>query len=240
MSFNANDSPITGGGKKRTPDLEPGTYPARLNGVSVLGIQKQREYKGEPKPPKLELSLTYEFLDEFLLDEDGNIQEDKPLFRSETMPSNRLTAEKAKSTARYLALDPKEKHEGDWFALVGTPCTVTLVLESFKDRFGQPRTKNKITAVSAMRPKEAERAGPLVNPPRLFNFYEPDMEVYESFPDWIKEKLQGALDFPGSKLEAALQTSAAPKTTKTTEASLKDDEKFLEDGDDNAEDDKDW
>ena len=104
MALNAKTA-SSGGGMNIEP-LEPGTYPARLVQVVDLGVQAQRPYQGKEKDPVQEILLTYEFVDEFLKDEDGNEETDKPRWLSESMPLFNLSSERAKSTLRYNALDP--------------------------------------------------------------------------------------------------------------------------------------
>ena len=55
-----------------------------------------------------------------------------------------------------------------------------------------------------MRAKEAAKAPALVNPTKVFDIDEPDMEVFNSLPEWIQEKMKNNLNFSGSPLEAAL------------------------------------
>ena len=235
MTLNAKKLPKAAGGKRPDP-LEPGSYPARLVQLIVLGIQKERPYKGEEKAPRLNVYLTYEFLDEFLKDEDGNDQEDKPRWLSEQIPFLSLSADKAKSTKRYFALDPDDKADGDWSQLVGAPCVVTVVNEADK-RPGMDRIYEKISAVSAMRPKEAAKAAELKNAPKIFDFYDPDIDVFNALPDWLQEKIQSAVDYEGSKLEKLL--GKAPKEDKP-KPSLKEE---LEDEipfDQEVEQEEDW
>ena len=180
-----------------------------------LGIQPQRPYKGEEKAPKLELMLTYEFLDEFLKDDNGEDIEDKPRWLSETIPFNNLDADLAKSTKRYYALDANAEHGGDWAALVGTPCVVTIVQNEGTGKNAGSVFEN-IAAVSAMRPKEAAKAPELVNPPKVFDFYDPDVEIFMSLPQWLQDKIKGAVDFGGGALEKALKgVGSTPKDEST-------------------------
>ncbi len=209
MSLNAKDVPMGGGGDKARPDpLDAGTYPARLVQVLTLGIQPQRAFQGDEKPPKLELMLTYELLDEFMKDEDGEDILDKPRWLSETIAFNNLDADLATSTKRYYALDAGASHDGDWSQLVGTPCMITVVQNEGKGK-NAGRIYEKITAVSAMRPKEAAKAAELVNPPKVFDFSAPDMVIFGSLPKWIQDKMKAALDFAGSPLDKAIK--AGPK-----------------------------
>ena len=234
MSLNARNIPMAGGGDKNRPDpLDPGTYPARLVQVLLLGVQPQRPYKGEEKPPKLEIMLTYEFLDEFMKDEDGDDLEDKPRWLSETLPFNNLEADLAKSTKRYYALDPNTEHGGDWSQLVETACMVTVIQNEGQGK-NAGRFYENIAGVSSMRPKEAAKAPALKNPAKVFDFYEPDMTIFGSLPQWLQDKMKGAVDFGGSALEKALkagpqdeeeQPKAKPKAKKMeVKEELEDDE----------------
>jgi hypothetical protein len=87
---------------------------------------------------------------------------------------------------------------------------VTVVQEADK-RPGIDRIYEKVANVSAMRPKEAAKAPELKNPSLVWDFYEPDIEVFNNFPDWIKDKIKGAVDYSGSALEKALEGGVAPK-----------------------------
>jgi len=198
-----NAKKATGGGGSTIPAMDPGTYPARLVVVAGLGLQKQRPYKGEPKDPKEELLTVYEFLDEFLVDEDGNEVKDKPRWLTDRFPFFNLNSEKAKSTKRYVALDPNLTYDGDWSGLIGTPCMVTIS----KDEGSNGKTYNNITNVSAMRPKEADKAADLVNEPLVFDPDEPDMEVFKKLPEWVQKIIQEGLEFKGSKLDQLLSGS---------------------------------
>lgn len=178
--------------------VDPGSYAARTVQIIDLGLQPQ-EFKGETKTPKNEIMVTYELLDEFLTGEDGEDIEDKPRWQSETFALNSLGSDKAKSTKRYYALDPKEEHEGDWANLLDVTCMVNLVHNKKQDKLYV-----NVDSVSAMRPKDAKKAPALVNDPKLFTMDDPDLEVYESLPDWIKDKIKNGLEFEGSKLEDML------------------------------------
>ena len=206
---------MTGGGGDRPEPLDPGAYPARLVQVILLGTQPQRPYQGQEKPPAIEIMLTYEFLDEFLKDEDGNDIEDKPRWLSEIIPLHNLAADKAKSTKRYYALDPNDEHDGDWGELVGKPCIVNVINREGKGK-NAGRIYENISDVSSMRPKEAAKAPELVNPSKVFDFYSPSMEVYKALPEWIQNKMKEALDYEGSDLEVAVEALGDDSEEKPT------------------------
>ncbi len=208
MALNAGKIKQEGGNNSgmTAPTLEPGTYPARLVQVVGLGLQPQRAYKGEDKPPKPVIRVTYELLDEFMQDEDGNELKDKPRWLSEDIPLNALTNDLANSTKRYTALDPKLEHGGDWAAIVGNACMVTVVLNPNKKDPDKPY--QNVASISAMRAKEEAASPALVNKPKVFDPDDPDMEVFGSLPDWLQGKIKDALDHEDSALYTAINGDA--------------------------------
>lgn len=187
--------------------MEAGTYPARVVQVIDFGVQEQRAYKGVAKPPAQMVYLTYEFLDEFCKDENGEDQEDKPRWLSEQFALLSLEADLATSTKRYKALDPDENFGGDFTLLVDAPCMVTINQYESKGVM-----RNGVSSVAPMRPKEAAKAPELVNPPKVFLIDQPDLEIFKSLPEWMQEKIKEGLEFNGSALDNALNgDKPAPK-----------------------------
>jgi len=215
MALNAKKVPKAGGNgsnfKKQDP-VEPGTYPARLVQILDLGVQPQRPYKGTEKPPCQTIQLTWELVDEFMTDEEGNELEDKPRWISETMPFRNLESDLAKSTKRYKALDPKEEFEGDFSQLLGLPANVLLTTYQVKNGPNAGNENNAVDNVTAMRPRDAAKTPELVNEPKIFVLDEPDLEVFLSLPDFLQEKIKANLEYAGSPLQEALEGgSSKPK-----------------------------
>lgn len=200
MSFNAKEQPS--GGKSIEP-VEAGAYPARIVMVANLGLHAQ-EYQGKVKDPKVLLGLTYELLDEFMKDEDGDDILDKPRWISETFSFNNLENDKAKSTLRYTALDPTMKYDGDFSQLLGIPCMVNLVVNKGKGA-NSNKSYNNVANVSSMRAKEANSAPELVNEAILFDFYNPTEETWKALRPGFQKKAQDALDYKGSALEELVE-----------------------------------
>lgn len=234
MTLNA--SKLGGGDRPKQPMLEVGSYPARLAGVTTLGVQTQRPFKGEAKPPKLEVMFTYELLDAFMKDEAGEDIEDKPRWITERMAFSPLRAERGKSTIRYRAIDPTGAADGDWEKLLGAPCMVTVAINQWKDKnTGEKREKEVVAEVVAMRDRDAKRAPQLQNDPRVFDFYNPDMETYEKLPDWIKEVMTKALDYRGSALQRILDGGVEAEDPDGDEETYEVDETIGSDEDDSVE-----
>lgn len=201
MALSVKTAPMGGGKQFKTDPMEAGAYPARLVGIVDLGLQPQ-QFNKEEKAPKREISFTYEFVDMFLQDEDGEDQLDKPRWLSEQMPLNNIESDKAKSTIRYKTFDPNNVHDGDFIKCLGMPLTVTIIQD--------PNSKNgkiynKIVGVSAMRPKDAEKCPPLVNDMFVFDLEDPDVAVFMKLPKFIQDKIKSNLEYNGSKLEALLK-----------------------------------
>jgi hypothetical protein len=194
-----------GGNKVPQANIEPGTYPARLVQIIDLGLQAQRPYQGKDKPPAQEIMLTYELVDTFMLDEDGKELEDKPRWISETLPFYGLYADKAKSTQRYNALDPEGAYDGDFSKAIGQPVNVTIVNNAVGDK-----VYDNVATISAMRSRDADKCPELVNPSKLFDLDDPDMEVFNSLPEWLRDKIKGNLNYQGSPLQGKAGNAPAP------------------------------
>ena len=214
----------------RPAALEAGTYPAAPVQVLGMGLQEQRPFKGEAKPPKQEVMITYEMSDEFLLDEEGNEDLTKPRWVSEDFTLNSLDVDLATSTKRYNAIDPTDKYGGDFSKLVGVPCLV--VLSASPSKKDPDVVYNNVTAVNPMRAKDAAKTAGLVNPSKTFDFYEPDFEVFSSLPEWIQNKMKDSLDYGGSDLESLVNGGGAKESPKSEELQVK--------GEEESSDDEEW
>lgn len=219
MGLNAKKVGNGGNGGNRVPqaNIEPGTYPARLVQIIDLGLQAQRPYQGKDKPPAQEIMLTYELVDTFMLDEDGKELEDKPRWISETLPFYGLYADKAKSTQRYNALDPNGEYDGDFSKAIGQPVNVTIVNNAVGDK-----VYDNVATISTMRPRDADKCPELVNPSKLFDLDDPDMEVFNALPEWLRDKIKGNLNFQGSALQAKIGNAPAPAKDKPKKAEKKE------------------
>ena len=181
------------------PDIEDGNYPARLVQVIDLGLQAQRPYMGEPKPPAHDIMFTFELVDCFMVDENGEDIVDKPRWVSFTIPLRHIGNEKAKSTKLANALDPQGLLNGDFSKMIGLPLNITI---GVTEKAGKKYTN--ILGTTAMRPRDAQKCPELVNPSKLFDLDNPNIEVFNALPEWLREKIKGNLNFQHSKLQKAL------------------------------------
>jgi len=224
MSLNANNSKNMGSGKvESAPLLEPATYPGRLQSVIDLGKQPQNPWQGQEKDPAYFILTTYELSDEFMQDEDGNAIKERPRFVSESFPLFSLGAEKAKSTNRYMALDPTVAYNGDWAKLIGTPALITLVNNPGSGKHAGKVFTN-IAGVSPMRAKEAAILSPLVNTPVSFDMDNVSIDSFNVLPEWIKDKIKEGLEFKGSALDGLI--NGAVEDTEEVETPFDDEIPF--------------
>lgn len=205
-------APISSGNKNFTeqPNLEPGGYPARVVQVIAMGRMSLGSFDGVPKAPGLALRLTYELVDAFMVDEDGNDIEDKPRWVSEEFILHPASSDLATSTKRYNAIDPKNEFGGDWAQLLGQPCMVTIINKASKNG----KVYDNVGNVAVIRPRDAANAAELKNPTTLFIVDEPDMEVFNKLPKFIRDKIISNLDYEGSALQKAVKAQGGPDAGK--------------------------
>ena len=190
---------------KRPDPVAVGTYPARLVQVIDLGVQPRRPYKGEPKEPIHMVRTTYELTTEFMKNEDGTDDVTRPRWISEDFAFYPLSADRAKSTQRYLALDPSVSMEGDWEMMVGQAVALTIVHNPKKD---DPSIVYANIGSTSPIMKGMEVA-PLVNDKSLFSLESPDLDVFNKFPEFLQERIKGNINFDGSSLQALLNGTPA-------------------------------
>lgn len=228
MALNAKKAGGAASTRVEQDNLDPGSYPARLVQIIDLGLQPQRPYQGKDKPPMPEIMLAYELVDVFMKDEDGKELEDKPRWISETIPFHNLRAEKAKSTIRYYSFDPNEEFEGDFTKLIGMPITVTVI----NNKVGE-KVYDNVGTTSAMRAKDAAKCPDLVNPAKVFTLDEPDMDIFNTLPGWLQDKIKGNLEYEGSALQKL--TGNNKPTAKAPPKEVKNEKPADKDEDDNED-----
>lgn len=235
MAINSKTAPSGGGTTQEA--IEPGSYPGRLVQIIDFGLQAQ-EFEGESKPPRKEIGTTYELLDEFMKDDEGEDITDKPRWQSESFPLHNLAADRAKSTQRYFALDPRDEYDGDWEKLLGTPVMITITQAAGKGK-NKGKVYNNIASVSTMRAKEAAAAPKLKNEPRFLDLEvvnDANLQLFTDLPQWIRDKIKKGLEWQGSEFQIALESfkpKVKDKDTKTTKREVVEtDDSIPTEGDD--------
>lgn len=221
MGLNAKDKKYEGGNRVEQDPLEPGTYPVRVAQVIDLGVQEQQPYQGQVKPPVQELMVTYEFLDEFIKDEEGELDLDRPRWLSENFAFHSLDSDLAKSTKRYYALDPDLTMGGDWTLLGGFPAMATVINKPGKGK-NVGKIFNNIGAISSMRKKEADKAPELKKPAKIFNQEDLDtVDIFFTLPKWLQDKIKAGLEWEGSAMAKAVAEYKKPEEGEKKEPTAK-------------------
>ena len=198
---------------KRPDPLDTGSYPGRVVRVYDLGLQPQRTFPGNPpKGPAHEIHVTYELADEFLKNDAGEDLVDKPRWVSESFVLHPLSSDLATSTKRMKAIDVDDELDGDWTEALSRPIMINIVQNAKGDKVYE-----NVQSLSPMRKKDADKLDPLVNEAKFFDLQAPDLELYNSLPKWLQEKIASNLEFAGSPLEKLLK--GAP--TKEAKAPVK-------------------
>lgn len=184
-------------------ELEIDNYPCRVAQVIDLGLHHKDVWddvnkkftKDLQKAPVNMLMVTYEFTTEFVKDEEGNELADKPRWLSERFPVYALDSDLATSTKRYNAFDPgAAKFGGDWSRIAGEPCSVSIAhKKSGKAKIG-----------NVAKPMKGMQVADLKNPVKVFDLSEPDLDVFNSLPEWLQTEIKSNLEFEGSPLERLL------------------------------------
>lgn len=192
--------------------IEAGSHAARLVQVVDVGVQPQNAFQGEEKPPVQQIRLTWQFEDEFMLDEEGNEVETMPKWETEQMPLYNIGAENAKSTKRWLALDPDKKYGGDFSKLLGAAAEITgnPYKKGKKDSNGNDNWGFGIKSATRLTSKKLAKLDDMVNPEKklAFDLDEPDLEVFNKFPQWLQDIITSGLSFSDTPLYAMLNPNA--------------------------------
>ena len=217
---------------KRPDPLDTGSYPGRVVRVYDLGLQPQRTFPGNPpKGPAHEIHVTYELADEFLKNDAGEDLVDKPRWVSESFVLHPLSSDLATSTKRMKAIDVDDELDGDWTEALSRPIMINIVQNAKGDKIYE-----NVQSLSPMRKKDADKLDPLVNEAKFFDLQAPDLELYNSLPKWLQEKIASNLEFAGSPLEKLLK--GAP--TKEAKATVKQAAKPAPEASDDADQDAPW
>ena len=160
----ATDKPAGGTGVKMyAPLLENGGYPARLLRIVDLGEQPgSQQYPN----PAYKMALVFECLDEFMRDEEGKELEDQPRTFDYEVSYN-LDGYMSEKSSIHKVMKALDGFGVGMDTLIGKPCTISLVQQAGKK--DPSKFYNKVTGVTAMRAKDAERYGPLQLESYIFN-----------------------------------------------------------------------
>ncbi len=244
MALRAKRKTISAASSANAPLLDIAGYPARLARVIDLGVQENRFDEGKVDH---QVMFTYELVTEFMQDDDGNDLEDKPRWFSEKfkiidLPEGKSYNEiltdqyrgKSKMVMRSKVFDPKGAHDFDLSMFAGGGCVVDIIQK--------PRNKKDTTLINTIggvsSPMKGFKIPALQKEAQVFTLDDPDMEMFDTFPDWLKDEIKANLDYEGSVLEARIegkeepQQGPEPKPTPTNEPAPTNEPVEEDEGDD--------
>ena len=182
MKVRSNSKPIS--------QPETGTHAARLVGITDLGHQPGFEWQGKEIQSAYKVRLTYELPNSLM--EDG-----RPHWVSEDVTNS--DNEKSTLAMRVRTLGGSFS---DLSSLIGKACMITLVEN--KNGYIKIDGQGGVGGVPNGFP-----VPDLVNPSFIFDMDEPDMDIFNNFPEFIQERITSALNYEGSELEKAVLAEQA-------------------------------
>ena len=162
--------------------IEEGTYPARLARITELGVQSDM-YAPDGKP-RVVFSFTLPTLS---VDVDGEAKQQM----INTFPMNKSNNPDATVMKWAKALN---SNATSWEDIIGKPCMVQV--DNYKNKEGELRHKisNVIKPMAGIEIAEPDCDS------YVFDFDDPDMEVWAKLSEFRQNQIKQALNFEGSKL----------------------------------------
>jgi hypothetical protein len=176
------------------PRLEEGTYMSRI--VQIIGLgENLRDDRFPEKGDCDKVLFTVEYPTE-LIDING---ENKPRFQSKS--ENMFLTDRANLVKIIKAADPSfdvdkmgDDEEFDFNTLLSKPVMTTI---------GSTKSdKPKITAFTSV--VKGLTVPDQISDSVLFDFYEPDLDVFNSLMDWVQKEIKSATNYEGSELQRLL------------------------------------
>lgn len=181
MKIIAKDNPVQ---RKLVPE---GTHPARV--VQVIHMGTVDNYFGEPKNT---VRITFEFPTQKAVfkEEDG----EQPFWRSQDCTLNFGELSTLRKIAKACGVKPKkDDKDGLEYMDVTDLLDKTLLISVEHKESKKGSMYEKLTTYS---PLIAGMEVPKTdNDLLMYSVYEHDKDVYESLPDWLKEKIATSWEF---------------------------------------------
>ena len=176
--------------------IDEGTYQARLLWLTDIGERPEFNYKGTVIPSVYKIEFTYELVT-------TKMSNGKPFVISEDVKNSDWEDIKSSKRSTYVSrcrsLLGKDYKNGISRpeTLLGAPCSITII----HNENGYAKIDGQAGVGSIMQGLEVPE---LTNIPYLFSLDNPDMDIWESFNDFKKNKIQEALNFNETKLAEIL------------------------------------
>ena len=167
--------------------LDEGFIHAKCYAVVDLGTQNV-EWQGTAKK-KREVVFLWELVDYFVeIEKDGVVQElPRVISRRFTLSLHKKSLLRPFLVSwRGANFTPEQEKAFDVKTVLSAPCTLQIIHNQGKGDYSDKTYANVANAIPLMDKTVKQE---LVNPPIHFSFEE-EMEIPETLPDWIKEKIK--------------------------------------------------
>lgn len=168
---------------------EEGSHFARLVGMVDLGHQPGFEWQGKEIASAYKIRFTYELVN-------SKMSDGRPFWVHEDVTNS----DNEKSTLSLRVRTLKGSFD-NLFSMIGNPCLVTVIHD--KKGYAKVDGQGGVSQVPG-----GMEVAPLQNPTFQFTLDNPDLELFETFPEFVQNRIKENLDYPGSALEAALSGSS--------------------------------
>lgn len=207
MSLNLNTIPANSNKSSTRPLAKAGSQPARVAAVVDLGVQARPPFKGKEKAPVHQVFVNFELVNDSYQSEDGKTIKQRIGPKPFNMVAKNSEMYNNSAIAQFLkSIDPNDSIKGDLTALADKPCLATVV---HNEGIGQHAGKKFANLTQVMVAPEGFPVAALSTPPVVFTFDNPTEEAWKSLPEFIQNKIKGALNYKGSKVEALVSKLGA-------------------------------
>lgn len=191
------------GGSNYEP-IAAGTYVARCYSMIHMGTIKE-SYMGEEKFIN-KVRLTFELPTELKVYKEENGEQPAVLSKEFTLSLSETSNLRAfLNSWRGKALTEEECKAFDIAVLAGKPCTLSVIHKTSKV---SGKTYAEISSIGAV--MKGMEVPPLMNPQIVFSVTNFDQVAFDSFPDFIKEKIQSSNEYKALSVSAPAPAEAEP------------------------------
>lgn len=188
--------------------LAAGTYAARIVQIVELGVQPGGEYKGQKQADVPVFHVTFELPEVTRTNREGD-----EVTAKETMFINVTSGKKAKLTHLAKAAGIENLRDYDSSEFLNKPVLLTIEHQQKGDRI-----KTFVASTTRLPQGLANSLPPASTEVKYFSFSDPDVEVFNSLGDGLKNMMTRALNYSGSKVEKLINTSVS----KTDDSGIED------------------
>jgi len=203
------------GGSNYEP-IAAGTYVARCYSMVHLGTIKE-SYMGEEKYVN-KVRLTFELPTELKVFKEENGEQPQVISKEFTLSlGDKSNLRAFLNSWRGKALTEDECKSFDIAVLAGKACTLSIIHKTSKV---SGKTYAEIASIGGV--MKGMDVPAIMNPEMVFSVNNFDQVAFDSFPDFIKEKIQSSNEYKAVSLNASGNALAKPETEEFGEISEDD------------------